>query len=174
MKTPSLRLNPNEEILYTMRTHPKVLFVKILAGLSCLVLSILTLIYMPVDKFPLWLTNTIQISLLCLGLWYCVFPIIQWMHSMYVITTKQIVILEGVFVKKTHSSQLSRVSDLNVERGILDRIYKCGTLVVFNASGGMGDVNEGSTRVTLKDIPDVLGVEEKIKQLVFNRNNTEQ
>lgn len=167
MKIPELRLGQDEEVLYALRTHPKAIFLRVVLGLILLSGAIWIWIAMPEEKFPLWFSGGLVLVVFGVGFFYSVWPILQWLNKKYVITNKQIVIHEGILIKKTHSSQLVRVSDMNVERGILDRLFNCGTLVVFNAAGGMGDVHE-TNRVALHDIRNVLDVEQKIKELVFN------
>lgn len=169
MKMPNLRLDNDETVLFSMREHPKALFIPVLATLSAIALAILAAVQIPADLLNGWLHIAIYIGLGILAIKYALVPFLAWVSTRFVVTNRQIVILSGVLTKKTHSSQLSRVSDLNVERDILDRIWGCGTIVVFNAAGGISDANDNMNRVTLHDVPNVLEVEDKIKNLVFNR-----
>lgn len=165
-----LRLQPDEEIMYNLRTHPKLLFTRILFGVILLVLAVLVFMNVSADIWNGWLVNSMYIILGLVGTWYVIFPVIVWLNNRFIITNKQIIVLSGVFIKEKHSSQISRVSDLNVECGILDRLFKCGTLIVYNASG---DVSDNSSRVTLKDIPNVLDVEQGIKNIILDNKAEE-
>lgn len=162
MKLPEIRLGNGEEVIYALRTHPKVLFLKILAGVIVLTLAIMYAIYL--GHMHEIVNYSVYGILAIAGIYFCAYPIILWWNKKYIITNRQIFVCEGVLMKKTHSSQLSKASDLNVERGILDRIFNCGTLVIFNSAT---DISFDKTTVTLHDIPDVLTVEHKIKDMVF-------
>lgn len=163
MKIPEIRLSQGEEIIYALRTHPKVLFLKVLAGAILLTLAILYAVnFSELHEIVHYIVYGI---LLVAGLYFCIVPIIQWANQKFIVTNRQIFICSGVLMKKTHSSQLSVATDLNIERGILDRIFNCGTLIVLNSAT---DIASQKTVVVLKDVPDVLTVEQKIKDMVFD------
>lgn len=162
MKLPEIRLGAEEEVIYALRTHPKVLFLKVFSGVIILTLVVMYAIYLghlhEIVNYSVYGILTIA------GLYFCIVPIVFWWNKKFIVTNRQIFVCSGVLMKKTHSSQLSKASDLNVERGILDRIFNCGTLIILNSAT---DVSHEKTTVTLHDIPDVLTVEHKIKDMVF-------
>lgn len=169
MKIPDLRLGNDESVLYALRTHPKIIIPRVMIGAILLAVSIWILVAMPAEKFDPRFSGTLQVLLACVGFYYSIWPIIQWASNKYIVTNRQIIVLEGVLLKKTHSSQLALISDINVERGILDRVFGCGTLIIFNSAGSIRDSNDTS-RVRLHDVPKVLDIEHKIKDLVFKAN----
>lgn len=167
LKVPSsLRLRDDETPLFVLRTHPKVLALQVFIGVALIAAGILYQVFVGVNLDPV--VNLIVGAILGIAaLYYCVWPWLKWFTTQYVITTKQVVTLSGILHKRTHSSQVARISDINVERHLMDRVFGCGTIVILNASGEFGDGE--SNRVTLVDVPDVLDVEEKLKDIVYSR-----
>lgn len=161
-----VRLASDEVVLYNLRTHPKVLFTRVLIGLMLMISAVFYLLEL-YAAMPPGVNIAAGVALFAAASYFCVWPFLQWRSNRYLITNRQILCLNGVLYHKTHSSQLSRVSDLNVERGILDRIFNCGTLVVLNAAGEFAGEGRSGNRVTLHDIPKVLEVEQGIKDLVY-------
>lgn len=165
----NVRMSPEEEVLYSTRTHPKILFLPVLALLTVAVLTYFAFAYIQMAWASGWVLWISLGTLAVLAIKYALWPYLQWQRSLYFITNKQIIMSKGVLNQKTHSSQLSRISDLNVERGVLDRIFHCGTLVIYNAAGGLSEgAVDSNSHVVLKDVPKVLDIEQKIKEMVFH------
>jgi uncharacterized membrane protein YdbT with pleckstrin-like domain len=169
VKAPSsLRLNPGEEVLFHMRTHPKVLFGPAVFALLLVAAAVANIMFMPRDLLQGYLFWGPFAVLAYLALYYVWYPTASWKNSTFTITSKQIIVAQGLLYKKSHSTQLSRVSDIEVERGILDRIFRCGTLIVVNAANIQGGASDSMSRVVLRDVPRALDVETAIKDLVFH------
>ena len=157
---------PGEEPVYLLRTHPKILFGPAVRWLLLICLAYACHILIPHNLGEGWVYRGAQIITFYLTLHYAVSPIIRWRRKVYIVTTKQIIIREGVMAKKSLSTKLSRISDIQVERGILDRIFGCGTIVVINAANG--EAAEAGRRVAFADVPRVLAVESKLKDMVYH------
>lgn len=172
MKPPAgLRLNPGETVLFHLRTHPKVLFSTAVVFLLLATGAAATTMYVPRDLVQGYAFGGAFAVLAVLALCYVWYPVACWATSTFTVTTKQIIVRAGVVSKKSHSTQLSRVSDIEVERGILDRIFRCGTLIVVNSANIQGGASDSMSRVVLKDVPNALCVEQAIKDLVFHHNH---
>lgn len=168
-----VHLAPGEIVLHNLRTHPKVLFTRVLIGIVLMISAI----YYILDLYafmPPGVNIGAGVVLCAVASYYCVWPFLQWRSNRYLVTDRQIISLNGVLYHKVHSSPLSRVSDLNVERGILDRMFNCGTLVILNAAGEFAREGSVNNRVTLSDVPRVLDVEQGIKELVYSRRSSHQ
>lgn len=165
-----LRLNPGEEAVYLLRTHPKVLFLPAVTWLILAAAAVACYMFVPRGMLDGWLYLGLQAVTCALTLHYAAWPILQWWKKVYIVTTKQLIIREGVLYKKSISSQLARVSDIHVDRGILDRIFRCGTLVIINAANG--EASQSSQRVIFSDVPHALKVEQTLKDMVYHNNHT--
>lgn len=167
LKVPAnLRLANDETPLFVMRTHPKVLALRIALGVFLLAVGITYQVTLGTNM-PSMVNLIVGIILFSAATYYCIWPWLKWYTTQYVITTRQIVTLSGILHKRTHSSQIARISDINVERHLMDRVFGCGTIVILNASGEFD--GGGQNRVTLVDVPKVLDVEDKLKDMVFRR-----
>lgn len=160
-----IRLGPGEDVVFVLRTHWKVLFIPAALWLFWVAAAVATWLYVPRDLGDGWVQIGLQVVTFGLAAHYTWWPILQWWKRVYVVTTKQVLITEGVLYKKSLSSQISRVADIHVERGILDRIFRCGTLVIVNAANG--EAASDSNRIIFRDVPRALDVEQKLKDMVF-------
>nr|WP_253943412.1 PH domain-containing protein [Nocardioides sp. zg-1308] len=69
------------------------------------------------------------------------------MTTTYTFTNRRFIKRSGFIAKEGRTIPLNRISGVDFEIGVIDRIFGCGTLVVSDAS------TDGS--VLLHDIPDV-------------------
>ncbi len=93
-------------------------------------------------------------------LWFVVARVLQWLASSYTVTTRRLITRHGVFTRKGHDIPLSRISDVEYEMGLIDRMLGCGTLKISDAS------TDGE--VTLPDIPHVEQVQRRINDLLHS------
>jgi uncharacterized membrane protein YdbT with pleckstrin-like domain len=84
-------------------------------------------------------------------------PFLTWLTTTYTVTDQRLITRWGVLSRNGHDIPLARISDVSYERGLLDRVLGCGTLLVSVAS---------ESRVTLHDIPHVERVHLQIQDLL--------
>lgn len=151
-----------ERTLLTMRTHPKVLFGPTLVGLVMVAGSFACVTYVPRDLADgkAWWAG----SLLCLlgALILAGVPVLRWWAERYVLTTHRVKTKKGIIWISGRAIAISRITDVNYEQGLLDRIFGCGTLVITEPSSRDG--------VKFKDIPRVNAVKEKIHDLMIHHH----
>jgi uncharacterized membrane protein YdbT with pleckstrin-like domain len=139
-------LNPGEHILLSTRTHVKALF------LPAIVLILLAAVGGYLSSLPdgshasTW-RLVIWIVVALLVIWYVVRPFVRWLVTSYTFTNRRLITRTGILTRTGHDIPLNRISDIEYEKGLVDRIFGCGTLVISDAS------EEG--RVRLDDIPHV-------------------
>ena len=78
-------------------------------------------------------------------LWFVVGPFLRWLTTTYTFTNRRFIKRSGFIAKEGRTIPLNRISGVDFEIGVIDRIFGCGTLVVSDAS------TDGS--VELHDIP---------------------
>ncbi|NPD05503.1 PH domain-containing protein [Nocardioides sp. zg-1308] len=143
MAYPSKLLNEGEHVVVTTRTHPKALIgpalVLVLLVAAVIWLSTLT------DSTPVGVGAGIVAVLIVL--WFVVRPLVAWLTTTYTFTNRRFIKRSGFIAKEGRTIPLNRISGVDFEIGVIDRIFGCGTLVVSDAS------TDGS--VLLHDIPDV-------------------
>lgn len=146
-------LNPGEKILVSTRTHIKALFVAMIIFVLLMAVGVVCQVY--IDQ---QIVNWIIWGLIAVAVirWVLV-PVVLWLSASYTFTDRRLITRKGIFTRTGHDIPLSRISDIAYERGIIDRLLGCGTLVISDAS------THGS--VTVHDIPDV----EETYRIVTNR-----
>jgi membrane protein YdbS with pleckstrin-like domain len=92
-------------------------------------------------------------------------PFLRWLLTTYTFTNRRLITRTGILTRTGHDIPMNRISDISYEKGILDRIVGCGTLVVSDAS------EQG--RVALKDIPRVEQAQLKVSNELFHHTTRE-
>src|SRR5699024_71004 len=81
-----------------------------------------------------------------------------WRSTVFTVTTERIMRRRGVLMRRGLDMPLGRVANIVTERGLLDRIFGCGTLLVHDASSTRG--------LAMVDVPRVLQVREVLSTLI--------
>ncbi len=152
-------LNDGETVVISTRTHVKALLLPALIFLVLLALAVVA------DRafadgtvaLIIWIVAGI------LALWLCLKPFLEWLTATYSITNRRLITRSGVLARKGHDIPLTRISDVAYEKGVLDRMLGCGTLIISDAS------THG--RVLLHDIPQVEETQRRLNQLLHDKDN---
>ena len=143
MAFPTKLLNEGEHVVVSTRTHVKALIVPGVGVLLALAVA-------------LFLDGTIDGGLVSIVvwalfvavlLWFLLGPFLRWATTTYTFTNRRFIKRSGFIAKEGRTIPLNRISGVDFEIGVIDRVFGCGTLVVSDAS------TDG--RVELYDIPDV-------------------
>jgi uncharacterized membrane protein YdbT with pleckstrin-like domain len=147
---PSKLLNEGERVVVTTRSHVKALIIPGLGVLVALAIALFLngLVDNSVVRLVVWAL------FLAVVVWFLVGPFLRWLTTTYTFTNRRFIKRSGFIAKEGRTIPLNRISGVDFEIGVIDRIFGCGTLVVSDAS------TDGS--VELHDIPDV----EKVQLMV--------
>ncbi|MFW6775269.1 PH domain-containing protein [Nocardioides sp. CPCC 205120] len=147
MSFPQRLLNPGEHVVVSTRTHVKELFGALLV-LLLVVAAVVTLLAVLPDgragDVGRIATGVVAAAAL---VWFVVRPFVRWLTTTYTFTTRRFIARSGFIAKEGRTIPLNRISGVDFDIGVVDRIFGCGTLVVSDAS------QQG--RVELRDIPRV-------------------
>lgn len=88
---------------------------------------------------------------------FFVVPFLRWRTTLFVITTKRVVVRSGILSRTGRDVPLSRVNDVTFSHNLLERMLRCGTLVVESA-GERGQVQ-------LTEVPRVEQVQRTLYEL---------
>ena len=124
-------LSRDEVVVRHMHTHIKVLLWRIILEIVLLVASV-----------PL-----------------LVVPWVRWVTTSYTVTSKRVITRSGVFNKTGHDLPLTRISDVQHDQDLTDRVFRCGTLWLQTSS---------DDPLELTDVPEVEMVQSEIANLLFN------
>lgn len=176
--------NHSEEILWTGRTHAKVLAKPAVLQLILIALHVFLGIVLPTDTqwawWNAWGPLSVHSIIVLIEIWYVVIPVLQWLNASFKVTNMRVVNAWGVLYKQSREIPLDRIVSVSVERGILDRIFGCGTLIFQDAAAGYQPVTSGSwnknrgkgsdSGVRFSDIPHIFKIQEIIDEARFQRN----
>ena len=90
-------------------------------------------------------------------------PFLRWMTTTYTVTNRRLITRRGIITRSGRDIPLFRINDVAYEKGLLDRLLGCGTLVISDATEKAG--------VELTDIPNVEQVHLQISDLLFARDD---
>lgn len=152
MAFPTKLLNEGEHVVVSTRTHPKALIGPVLV-LLLLVVGIIVLSRFTDSTIIGAIVGAVSVGIV---FWWVLRPFVDWLTTTYTFTNRRFIKRSGFIAKEGRTIPLNRISGVDFEIGVIDRIFGCGTLVVSDAS------TDGS--VELSDIPDV----EKVQLQVSN------
>lgn len=153
-------LNDGESVVLDTRTHPKALVPAGALLIALLVIGVLVHVYTSNDTLHLvvWVLVAIAVVILC------VVPLLSWLTSTYTLTDRRLITRTGIITRRGHDIPLARISDVASEKGLLDRMFGCGTLVISDAS------TNGWVR--LVDIPHVEDAQRRVTALLHETHSS--
>jgi len=158
MPYPARLLGEDEEVVLDLHPHWKRLvlpavLVPVVAGLATYLVFVL-----PSGSFQTAGRLAIVAVALAVLLRFSVWPWLRWLTTRYVLTTRRVVIREGVFGRSGRDVPLTRVNDVSFHHSLVDRMLGCGTLTIESA-GEHGQVE-------LPEVPRVEQVQREVYRCV--------
>lgn len=169
----------SEKVLYSSRTHAKVLLPVVLIQIALLVAHIAMFIYWPSDigwdLADKWGSLILHVIIIFLEIYYVLIPYLKWRSAKFIVTRHKVKSEWGVLYKHSKEIGLEHVVSINEERGILDRMFGCGTLVFYAAATVAQNSNSNSwnrgkndSGIRFYDVKNIVEVKEKIEQLQYH------
>ena len=149
-------LSDGEHVVLSVRTHGKALIAPV-ALLILVVAGVLTAAMLQPDK-SVWGLVAAVVAVPVLILWSLI-PFLRWMTSTYTVTNRRLITRHGIITRTGRDIPLFRINDVAYEKGLLDRILGCGTLIISDATEKAG--------VVLPDVPNIEQVHLQISDLLF-------
>ena len=152
-------LNEDEHVVLSTRTHVKALVLPsvvliVIAGVAGYLSSLPDGDHAGTWRWVLWVITALLL------LWFCVKPFLDWLTTTYTFTNRRLITRTGLLTRRGHDIPMNRISDIEYEKGLLDRIFGCGTLIISDAS------EQG--RVQLHDIPNVEQAQLRVSDELFH------
>ncbi len=163
MSFPTRLLNENEHVVVSTRTHVKALLVPaVLLIVLAAVAGVISGLVPAGDAAPLLRLAVWGFALL-LALWGVLKPFLEWLTTTYTFTDRRFISRSGLIAKQGRTIPLNRISGVDFDIGIIDRLFGCGTLVVSDASE--------SGQVLLHDIPNVERVQMQVSEQLHRQSD---
>lgn len=155
-----------EEVLVRLRTHPKILVGPVVVQIVLIACHVGLVAAWPTGGFGVtwiddWGPLALHAVVVVLEIAYAIIPVLRWWMSICTVTTRRVVRQWGIAVRRTYEIPIDRIVSVTTERGILDRIFGCGTLVLHDA----GYAPNSTAGVRFHDVPRVENVQDIIDDL---------
>lgn len=158
MALPKKLLSHDEVVVRHMHTHPKVLAWRILGEILLIAAAAAGSVLAP-DSWSPWGLAAIWALVLVLSVPLLLVPWLRWATTTYTVTSKRVITRSGILNKTGHDLPLSRISDVQQDRALTDRVFGCGTLRLQTSA---------DDPLVLDDVPDVATVQVEIANLLFH------
>src|SRR5450759_2419509 len=149
-------LSDGEHVVLSVRTHAKALIWPVV--LFILVVASVLTVALRQSHNSRWGLVAAAAAVPVLILWSLI-PFLRWTTSTYTVTNRRLITRHGIITRTGRDIPLFRINDVAYEKGLLDRILGCGTLIVSDATENVG--------VVLPDVPNVEKVHLQISDLLF-------
>jgi len=153
-------LSDNEYVVLSVRGHGKALIWPVLVFFLVVAGIITALMLKPNDTIVASGLAVVAIPVLIV---LSLVPFLRWMTSTYTVTNRRLITRQGILSRSGRDIPLFRINDVAYEKGLLDRILGCGTLIISDATEKAG--------VVLPDIPHVEQVQLQISDLLFTNDD---
>lgn len=140
-------LNEGERVLVSTRTHPKALFGPVLVLVATVALVLWIASVAPDGTAGTVVGVVVGVLAAVVVLWWFVRPLVGWLTTTYTFTDRRFLARSGFIATEGRTIPLNRISGVDFEIGVVDRIFGCGTLVITDASA--------NGRELVHDIPQV-------------------
>lgn len=158
MGYPRRLLNDDEDVVFDLHPHWKALVVPTVLAPVIVFLGTFVAGKVPEGSQQRNLRLVVAVAATVAFLWLVVAPYVRWATTHFVLTTRRVLMREGLIARKGRDIPIFRINDVTFEHTVVERILGAGTLVVESA-GERG-------QVTLKDIPHVEDVQREIYTLI--------
>jgi membrane protein YdbS with pleckstrin-like domain len=153
-------LSEGEHVVLSVRTHVKALIGPV-ALLVLVVAAVITAAMLQEDMTIVALEIAVVAAPIVV-LWVII-PFLRWITSTYTVTSRRLITRHGIITRTGRDIPLFRINDVAYEKGLLDRILGCGTLIISDATEKAG--------VVLPDVPNIEKVHLQITDLLFTRDD---
>lgn len=154
----------DESIVVETRTHLKAMLVPFLIALAIMLVGgfFVGQVGSAGDGLPRLIGLAVLAVLLLFG---AVIPFLRWLTTTYTLTNRRLIEQTGILTRSGRIIPLARINDVAYEKGIIDRILRCGTLVIHDASQQEG--------LRLHDIPHIEDFHRQVTRLVLDSHAPE-
>ena len=152
-------LSEGEYIVLNLRTHVKALFLAALVFFIVLGGGAFAATKIPDGSTQQWgRLGILVVSVVVIFAW-SLLPFMRWATTRYVVTNRRLITRSGIITRIGRDIPLYRINDVAYEKGLLDRMLGCGTIVISDATEKAG--------VILHDVPHIERVQVQLHDLLF-------
>lgn len=154
MAYPDDLLVGDEQVVMHKHPHWKLIIVPVLVLLVVVALASFLGALVANQAWALWAWLALVVGGALLILWLTVIPVIRWRTTHFVVTSRRVLIREGVLSRHGIDIPMSRISSVQFRQTLIERMLGCGTLVIESSS---------DEPLEFDDVPDV----ERVHSLLY-------
>ena len=140
-------LTEDEQLVLRLHPHWKTLIRPMLVAVLVVAVALVAVVAIPSGSAAAVERLVVAaVAILALMLWLMV-PVLRWRTTTYELTTRRLRMRDGIVTRNGRDIPLARINDISFTKGLLDRLFGSGRLVVESA-GEHG-------QILLNDIPRV-------------------
>ncbi len=163
MGYPRRLLSADEEIELDLHPHWKALVLPVLALLVVVPVASFAAARVPPGAAQPPVRVAVLVVAVALLVWLTLLPFLRWVSTHYVVTDRRLIVRRGVVARSGRDMPLTRINDISFSHTVIERLLRCGTLVV--ESGG----ERG--QLVLDDVPGVELVQRRLYELAAARDD---
>jgi uncharacterized membrane protein YdbT with pleckstrin-like domain len=143
---PDELLVEGEQVVTHMHPHWKLLVVPVLVLLAVVAAGSFLAALVSTQPWAPWAWLGLGAVGLVLVVWLTVLPVVRWRTTHFVVTTRRVLVRDGVLTRHGIDIPVDRISSVQFRRTLLERVLGCGTLVIESSS---------DEPLEFDDVPDV-------------------
>ena len=156
--TPDPSLTDGEHLVLRVHPHWKTLIRPVSVAVVVVVVALVAEVMIPPGSAAALARLVVAaVAILAVMLWLMV-PVLRWRTTTYELTTRRLRMRDGIVTRHGRDIPLARINDVSFTKGLLDRLFGSGRLVVESA-GEHG-------QILLNDIPRVEFIQATLFRLV--------
>jgi len=130
-------LSTNEKVLFQTHQHMFVVLGHITRQLIILLVLIAGMLILtrqlPTSEY-LWILQIAFAALSLIVLVFMLFDVLRWRTQRYIVTSRRVIHVRGIFNKKVLDSSLNKINDVELEQSWIGRIFNFGTIRILTAT----------------------------------------
>lgn len=134
MAYPDELLVDGEQIVMHKHPHWKMLVWPVLAFLIVVAAASFLAALVSAQTWAPWAWIAIAVVALALIGWLTVGPLIRWRTTHFVVTTRRVLVREGLVARHGLDIPMSRINSVQFRHTVVERLLGCGTLIIESAS----------------------------------------
>jgi uncharacterized membrane protein YdbT with pleckstrin-like domain len=151
-------LSEGERSVLVLHPHWKTVLMPFLLLVAVIIVAAVLLIVIPHNRLQTGERIAVGVVALLIAIIWTGVPFLRWRTTTYELTNRRLRLRQGILSRTGRDFPLIRISDVSFSHGLLDRLLRCGKLVVESA-GEHG-------QLVLTEIPEVEKVQATLFQLV--------
>jgi uncharacterized membrane protein YdbT with pleckstrin-like domain len=147
-----------ERLVLRFHPHWKTVLLPLLILAATVAALLIVLIVVPSGSYAIGVRLALGVLALLIIVIFTAVPLLRWRTTSYELTTRRLRLRAGIISRRGRDFPLMRISDVSFTQGLLDRMLRCGRLIV-ESPGEHG-------QLVLTEIPRVQHVQSTLFQLV--------